>query len=59
MKKNPAPKKPRTVEIICSDYRPSTAELAAPIVLDTTFEQLSYTVVQPVTIRTIARLKKQ
>ena len=28
MKKKPAPKKPRTVEIVRSDYQPSKAELA-------------------------------
>ena len=59
MKKNPAPKKPRTVEILRSDYQPSKAELAAPIVLGTTFEKLTCAVVQPVTIRTIACPKKR
>ena len=52
-------KKPRVVEIVRSDYQPSKGELAEPIVLDTTFEKLMHAVVQPVTIRTIARPKKQ
>ena len=59
MKKKPPPKKPRVVEIVRSDYQPSKAELAEPIVLDTTFEKLTQAVVKPVTIRTIARPKKQ
>ena len=59
MKEKPAPKKPRVVEIVRSDYQPSKAELAEPIVLDATFEKLMQAVVQPVTIRTIARPKKQ
>ena len=33
MKEKPPPKKLRTVEIVRSDYQPSKAELAAPIVL--------------------------
>ena len=52
MKEKPAPKKPRVVEIVRSDYQPSKAELAEPIVLDATFEKLMHAVVQPVTIRT-------
>ena len=59
MKEKPPPKKPRVVELVRSDYQPSKAELAEPIVLDTTFEQLTQAVVQPVTIRTIARPKKR
>ena len=56
--KKPHTKKPRTVEIVRSDYQPSKAELAEPIVLDTTFETLTQAMVQPVTIRTIACPKK-
>ena len=59
MKEKPPPKKLRTVEIVRSDYQPSKAELAAPIVLDTPFEKLTQAVVQPVTIRTTARPKKR
>ena len=59
MKEKPSPKKPRIVEIVRSDYQPSKAELAEPIVLDTTFEKLTQAVVQPVTIRTIVRPKKR
>ena len=59
MKEKPAPKKPRVVEIVLSDYQPSKAELAEPIVLDTTFEKLTQAVVQPATIRTIARPKNK
>ena len=58
MKKKPTPKKPRTIEIVRSDYQPSKAELAEPVVLDTTFEKLTQAIVQPVTIRTIACPKK-
>ena len=58
-KRDPHHKKPRTVEIVRSDYQPSKAELAEPIVLDTTFEKLAHVVVQPVTIRTLTRPKKQ
>ena len=59
MKKKPSPKKPRVVEIVRSDYQPSKVELAEPIILGTTFEQLTHAVVQPVTIRTSVRPKKR
>ncbi len=59
MKEKPTPKKPRVVEIVRSDYQPSKVELAEPVVLDASFEKLTHAVVQPVTIRTIARPKKQ
>ena len=59
MKEKPLPKKPRVVEIVRSDYQPSKAELAVPIVLGTSFEKLTHAMVQPVMIRTVARPKKQ
>ena len=57
MKKKSAPKKPRTVEIVRSDYQPSKAELEADMSIDASFEELVQTTVEPVDIKTIPRPK--
>ena len=41
MKKEPQPKKPRTVEIVRSDYRPSKAELEEDVSIGASFEVLA------------------
>ena len=58
MKKKPAPKKPRTVEIVRSDYQPSKAELEEDMSIDASFEELMQSVAEPVAIKYIPRPKK-
>ena len=50
-------KKPRTVEVVRSDYQPSKAELEEDLSIAADFLDLVERVVQPVTIRTIPRPK--
>ena len=57
MKENPPPKKPRTVEIVRSDYQPSKAELAEDMSIDASFEDLMQAVAEPVEIKYIPRPK--
>ena len=60
MKEKPSPKKkPRTVEIVRSDYQPSKAELEEDISIDASFEELAQVVAEPVDIKYIPRPKKR
>lgn len=59
MKEKPPPKKPRTAEIVRSDYQPSKAELEEDVSIDTSFEELMQAAVEPVEIKYIPRPKKQ
>ena len=59
MKENPPPKKPRTVEIVRSDYQPSRAELEEDMSIDASFEGLIQSVAEPVKIKYILRPKKK
>ena len=58
MKEAPPPKKPRTVEIVRSDYQPSKAGLEEDLSIDASFEELIQVVAEPVTIKYIPRPKK-
>ena len=58
MKEKASPKKPRTVEIVRSDYQPSKAELEEGVSIDASFEELMQAAVEPVEIKTIPRPKK-
>ena len=57
--KDPPSKKPRTVEIVRSDYQPSKAELEEDVSIDTSFEDLARVVTEPVKIKYIPRPKKK
>ena len=57
--KDPPSKKPRTVEIVRSDYQPSKAELEEDVSIDTSFEELAQVVTEPVEIKYIPRPKKK
>ncbi len=59
MKEKPAPKKPRVVEIVLSDYQPSKAELEEDVSLDASFEDLMQAVMEPVAIKYIPRPKNR
>lgn len=59
MKEKPSPKKPRTVEIVRSDYQPSKAEMEEDVSIDTSFDELMQSVAEPVEIKYIPRPKKQ
>lgn len=50
-------RKPRTVEIVQSDYQPSKAELEEDMRVDATFEEAVDALTQPVNIRYIDRPK--
>jgi len=50
--------KPRTVEIVRSDYQPSKAKLEEDMSIDASFEELMQKAVEPVTIKYIPRPKK-
>ena len=58
MKEKPSPKPPRTVEIVRSDYQPSTAELEEDMSMDASFEELIQAVTEPVEIKHIPRPKE-
>ena len=58
MKERPR-KKPRTVEIVRSDYQPSKAEREADMRIDASFADLVQAAVTPVEIKYIPRPKKQ
>ncbi len=58
MKEKSPPKKPRTVEIVRSDYQPSKAELEEDMSIDASFEELMQSVAEPVEIKYIPRPKK-
>ncbi len=49
--------KPRTVEIVQSDYQPSKAELEADARVEATFEEAVDALTRPVSIRYIDRPK--
>ena len=59
MKEKPTPKKPRTVEIVRSDYQPSKAELEEDMNIDASLEELVQAVAEPVTIKYIPRPKQK
>ena len=59
MKKKSFPQKPRVVETVRSDYQPSKAELEEDMSVDTSFEDLMQTVIEPVTIKYIPRPKQE
>lgn len=58
-KKSPPPKKPRTVEIVRSDYQPSKAELEEYMSIASSFEELARKVVAPVDIKYVPRPKQK
>ena len=59
MKENPPPKKPRTVEIVRSDYQPSKADLEEDVSIDASFDDLAQAVMEPVEIKYTPRPKKK
>ena len=59
MKEKASSKKPRTVEIVRSDYQPSKAELEEDMSSDASFEELAQAVTEPVAIKYVPRPKKK
>ena len=59
VKDSPPKKKPRTAEIVRSDYQPSKAELEEDLSIDASFEELAQVVAEPVAIKYIPRPKKK
>ena len=59
MKEKAPSKKPRTVEIVRSDYQPSKAELEEAMSIDASFEELAQVVTEPVVIKYVSRPKKK
>lgn len=57
--KAPKKPKPRTVEIVKSDYQPSKAELEADMRVSATFDQAVTALTRPVNIRYIDRPKRR
>lgn len=49
---------PRTLDVVDPSYQPSRAELRENLRINTTFEELTKAVVQPVKVRYVERLKR-